>query len=375
MNLPANASGDKHEGWMQSSTCRAVDEAGRTAGRAYGLAESISRTLAGLLGRQARQKFGGADATGRATLDGLARAFAIDRLAELGDNLVDSSSWDEWLAGVVVPPPAEDLPDYARNLEIDLEPSEPSIDAYLQVETRDEGTKIIHIRIQKWYQPDLDQHLFEVSRKFERKHGKMPMVGVFLMWPPAEGPGMTGRFEERDATGKVTRSFTYMIHRAWEMTAEEVTQGVGTMMLAPLTKGARERMPEVVRLIKEGLERNRADAMTREVAWTAAYWSMGLTCDLDEAHRALGDVLTLIQGAEHYRNAKGHAFLEAYSSAQQEGRRQAARDLILRQATRRFGPHADADAVVASIAEADDLEALAERVLTAPDWPSLLAKS
>ena len=45
---------------MQSSTCRAVDEAGRTAGREYGLAESISRTLAWLLSRQARQKFGGA---------------------------------------------------------------------------------------------------------------------------------------------------------------------------------------------------------------------------------------------------------------------------------------------------------------------------
>ncbi len=119
------------------------------------------------------------------------------------------SSWNEWLAGVVVPPPADGLPAYTKNLEIDLEPSGPSIDTYLEVELVDEGSTIVHIRIQKWYQPDLDQHLFETSRKIERKHGKMPMVAVFLMWPPAEGPGMTGRFEERDATGKVTRVFTY----------------------------------------------------------------------------------------------------------------------------------------------------------------------
>ena len=235
------------------------------------------------------------------------------------------------------------------------------------------GKTIVHIRIQKWYQPDLDRHLFEESRKIERKYGKMPMVAVFLMWPPAEGPGMTGRFEERDATGKVTHIFTYTIRRAWEMTAEEVTQSPGTMLLAPLTKGARERMPEVVRMIKKGLERNRADAKTREMVWLAVYWNMGFICDLDEAHRVLGDVLPLIHSSEHYLNAKGHAFLEAYSSAQQEGRRQAGRDLVLRQATRRFGPDANAAATIASIAEPDDLDALTAR-LTAADWPSLLAR-
>jgi hypothetical protein len=331
--------------------------------------------MAGLLSRQARQKFGGADKTGRATLDGLARAFAVDRLGELGDRLLTSSSWNEWLAGVVVPPPAGDLPSYAKNLDIDLEPSGESIDTYMRVGLRAGGTMIVHIRIQKWYQPDLDRHLFEASRKIERKHGQMPMVAVFLMWPPAEGPGMTGRFEERDAAGKVTRSFTYTIHRAWEMTAEEVTQSPGTMMLAPLTKGARERMPEIVRMIKQGLERNRADAKTREMVWVAAYWGMGLVCDLDEAHRALGNVLPQIQRAKHYLGAKGQAFLEAYSSAQEEGRRQAGRDLVLRQATRRFGQDADGAAAIASITEPDDLDALAQRVLTAADWRSLLARS
>ncbi len=375
MNAPANSSGGAHEGWMQSSTCRAVDEAGRTAGREYGLAESISRTSAWLLSRQARQKFGEADAAGRATLDGLARAFATDQLGKLADRLVDSSSWNEWLADVVVPPPAEDRPEYTKDLEIDLESSGPSIDVHMKVESPSEGTRFAHIRIQKWYQPDLDRHLFEESRKFERKHGMMPIVGVFLMWPPAEGPGMTGQFEERDATGKVTRVFTYMIRKAWEMTAEEVTRSPSTMLLAPLTMGARERMPEIVRMIESGLDRNQADAKTREMVWIAVYWAMGLICDLDESHRALGHVLRQIERAKHYKGAKGQAFLEAYSSAQQEGRRQAGRDLVLRQATRRFGPNADAAAAIASIEEPGDLEALAQRVLSAADWPSLLARS
>jgi hypothetical protein len=328
-----------------------------------------------LLSRQARQRFGEPGANDRAMLDGLARAFATERLGELADRLVDASSWDEWLAGVVVPPPAEDLPAYTRNLDINLEPSGPSIDCYLDVKWKTGEAGIVHIRIQKWYQPDLDRHLFEASRKIERKHGKMPIVAVFLMWPPAEGPGMTGRFEERDARGKVRRVFTYTIRRAWELTAEEVTEGPGTMMLAPLTHGARERMPEIVRMIEDGLRRSRADARTREMAWVAVYWNMGLICDLDEAHRALGDVLSFIQGSKPYLDAKGQAFLEAYSSAQQEGRLQAGRDLVLRQATRRFGLDPDAAAAITSIVEPTDLDELAQRVLTADDWTSLLAKS
>jgi hypothetical protein len=203
----------------------------------------------------------------------------------------------------------------------------------------------------------------------------MPTVCVFLMRPAAEGPGVTGRFEERDATGKVTCVFTYKIRRAWEMAPEEVTESPGTMMLAPLTRGARERMPEIVQMVRDGLQRNRACPQTREKAWAAVYWSMGFTCDLEEAHRALGDVLPLIQSTSDYRYAKGHAFFEAYSASQQQGRLQAGRDLVLRQANRRFGPYPNSAATIASIAEPGELETLAQRVLTVADWLSLLAGS
>jgi hypothetical protein len=200
------------------------------------------------------------------------------------------------------------------------------------------------------------------------------MVLVFLLWPPAEGPGMTGRFEERDARGKVQRVFTYTLRRAWELTPEEVTHSPGTMLLAPLTKGARQRMPEIVQMVKKGLDRSRADARTRDLVWGAVYWSMGLICDLDEAHRALGDMLPLIYQSRAYLSAKGHAFLDAYSEAQREGPPAAARALVLRQATRRFGEFPGAAATLAAIPALEDLEGLAQRVLTAADWSSLLAK-
>src|SRR5262249_11950726 len=120
MTINTTSPDKPHEGWMQSSTCRAVDAAGKAEGRAYGLAESKSRTLARVLNRQAKQKFVAADQAGRATLDGLAEAFASDQLEELGERLVDAPGWAEWLAGVVVAPPAPGMPEYTKNLEIDF---------------------------------------------------------------------------------------------------------------------------------------------------------------------------------------------------------------------------------------------------------------
>jgi hypothetical protein len=362
-----------HEGWMQSSTCRAVDAAGRAAGREYGLAESMSRTLTRLLSRQAKQKFGSADAAGNATLNALAQAFAFDRLEELGGDLVGATTWTEWLAGVTAPPPAPDLPDYTKDVQIDFEQSGPSIDTYMKAGMLGGGEAIIHLRIQKWYQPDLDRHLYEESKKLERKHGKMPMVLVFLLWPPADGPGTTGRFETVDAKGK-KQVFTYAIRKAWEMAPEEVMHGPGTMLLAPLTKDSRRRMPEIMQMVKQGLARCKADVTTQEGVWDAIYWSMGLICDLDEAHRALGDLLPVVQRGHHYRACIGQAFLDAYSAAQSEGPTAAARALVLRQATCRFGELPDAADRLAAIPTVQELEELTHRVLRAADWPSFFAK-
>lgn len=375
MSAPATSSDKENTGWNLSSTCRAVEAAGMSEGRAYGLAEAQSRTLARLLKVQAKQRFGDLGPGPRATINGLAQAFACGRLEELAERLVTASTWSEWLADVVVPPPAPGMPDYTKDLEIDFEPSGPSINTYMKVSMVDGSEAVVHLRFQKSYQPDLDRHLFEEAKKLERRYGKEVIVCVFLMWPPAEGPSTTGKYEERDAAGQVKRVFTYTLKRAWDLTPEEVTKQVGTMLLAPLTKGARERMSEIMQMVKEGLDGSSVTARMRDAVWGSVYWSMGLICDLEEAHQALGDILPLIQQSHYYLTAKGQFFVEAYSAAQSEGPLLACRTLILRQATRRFGPLPEAADTLAAIKSMEELEALAQRVLTAPDWLSLLAKA
>ena len=365
----------KHEGWRQSSTCRAVENAGKAAGREYGLTEAKASTLARLLNAQAKQKFGGPHASGRATLDGLAEAFAGEQLEGLADRLLGADSWASWLEGVVVPAKAPGLPEYTKDLEFDFEKSGPSIDTHAKARMAGGKDAIIHLRIQKWYQPNLDAHLFEESLKVERKFGTMPMVAVCLLWPPAEGPGMTGRYEERDAKNKVKRVFTYTIRRAWEMDPEEATKSVGTMLLAPLTKDSRRRMPEIVQMIKNGLDRNQANAETRDNVWDAVYWSMGLICEARRITQCLGRHAadhpqfpplplrqrTLLCGSIHRRPTRGRAFDDRPR-------------LVRRQATQRFGPSPAAEATITAMTSLEELERLSSRVLTAADWEAMMAK-
>jgi hypothetical protein len=127
-------------------------------------------------------------------------------------------------------------------------------------------------------------------------------------------------------------------------------------------------------MVKEGMERRRPDATTKQMIWEAVYWSMGLVCDLEESHRALDDVLPIIETSRNYLAAKGQAFLHAFSEAQRDVPLQTARALVLRQATCRFGQRPGAAEELAAVTVMDDLEALARRVVATADWSSLLAK-
>ncbi|MFO0951364.1 MAG: DUF4351 domain-containing protein [Isosphaeraceae bacterium] len=65
-----------------------------------------------------------------------------------------------------------------------------------------------------------------------------------------------------------------------------------------------------------------------------------------------------------------------YQRVLNEGRAEEGRKIILRQATRRFGPPSEPTrARLEAVSDLDRLEALADRVLTAVDWDDLFAEA
>ncbi len=161
------------------------------------------------------------------------------------------------------------------------------------------------------------------------------------------------------------------------MTAEEVTPEPGDHDDGPADEGgpradARDRPADR----RQGLDRTSGRRRDAREGLGRRYWRWGSSATWTRPTAPWATCCLAIQGSKDYLAAKGQAFLEAYSPAQQEGRRQAARDLIVRQATRRFGADAEAAAVIAAIVGAERLRRLTDlRVLTAPDWASLAARA
>lgn len=360
-------------GWQLSTTVQACQNAGRIPGREYGLAESRAATLARLLRRQARQRFQQEDPAANALLDSLVQGFAGDLLEDLGERLLTAGNSSTWLAGVVAPPPAPGFPDYARDLEFDIEPEPSSIDSLMRGEIKGGKEMIFLIRMQKWYEPDFDRLQFQEALRLEGLHGIRPQVLVVLLWPSADGPGITGRYLGTDHSGKKT-TFTYTVRRTWEMLPEEALVAPSTMMFATLARGAKKRMPEILDRIDKGIS-DHPDKRLREAVWVTTYWAMGMVCTLEEAHAALGDRLAIIQAIKDYRTAQGNCFLSGHEEGMKDGPLLAARALLLRQGRIRFGSDSDQEAKLTAIDQMPVLEGMVRQILTAPDWATLLASA
>ncbi len=361
---------DTSYGWRQSSTCRAIEDEGKSAGQAFGLGESGATTLVRVLTHLGRQKFGREDAVIKAKLEALEAGHALAELTTLGERLTTAPDWPSWLGEVVAPTPPI-YPDFAKNLEIDFEMCAPSIDTYHRANSPDDEFTF-HIRMQKWYQPELDKMMFEEQLKLKRRHNRRVETLVILMWPSADGPEITGQYVGPDESGAV-QSFKYILKKAWEMEPEDTYAGISTMMLTPLTRGAKERMPELFANMRQLVKKQKVKAETLNVFWTCIYWTMGIVLEKDRVEAIMADLMPGVRTSKDYRSSLGHAFEEAYGKATTEGPAIALRELIARVGTVRFGSESQVASRLEAIDSADELEAKAKRLTTAMNWEEMLA--
>jgi hypothetical protein len=70
---------------------------------------------------------------------------------------------------------------------------------------------------------------------------------ILLLRPTADGPDLTGMYEQRDRQGVVYDWFRYNVVRIWERPVEEVlAAGLPVLPLAPVSKVETEQIPGVL---------------------------------------------------------------------------------------------------------------------------------
>jgi hypothetical protein len=151
--------------------------------------------------------------------------------------------------------------------------------------------------------------------------------------------------------------------RVWEKPLGEVLEGgIGTLPLAPLTAGAQESLPAVIRRMQERRDRELTSAEAAK-SWVATYVLMGLRYPRELTAQ-------LLQGVRAMKESVTYQAIIAEGEARSVHAMQKA---LLSLGQRQFGaPNASTRTALAAITDPVRLQEILERVLDVSNWAELL---
>lgn len=284
-------------------------------------------------------------------------------------HLVEARPLD-WLALAGLP---ADGP--VRVVDADLSAVTSAADKLLQVAAS--GTRpafLAHIEFQSSPDPHQDRRIAAYNALARWRH-RLPVYSVvFLLRPQARSRGATGRSHDMAGgpDGTYGVDFRYRVVRVWEVPPDVfLAGGLGTLPLAPIGAVDLAGVANVVRRVDRRLTAELPPAEAQDFR-TATLLLLGL-------RHSRQVVRQLMKGLG---NMKGNSFCEilldegraeGFKKGRAEGRAEAAREIVLRLGTRRFGPPDDqARAALAAVTDLRRLQRLTDRVLDAGGWDELL---
>jgi predicted transposase YdaD len=243
---------------------------------------------------------------------------------------------------------------------------------------------LAHLELQSSYDRLLPIRLLQYHGLLLRKHELPVESTVVLLRQQADGPALTGRYEQRGPRGRVTVAFAYEVVRVWQRPVQELlTGGLGLVPLAPLADLGSVPLPEVLAQMDERIEEDVPPTAVGEF-WANARILMGLRYDRDVVDqvfrrvREMRESVTYQEILEEGREegieiGRRQGLAAGLEEGREEGRLDGERRILLRLATSRFGePSADVRAHIDRISDLGELERLGLRVLTATSWDDLL---
>lgn len=245
-------------------------------------------------------------------------------------------------------------------VDADLSTITAAADRVIRVTRPDES--INHLEFQAHYDTHQDErvHWYHVALRYEM--GVPVRSAVFLLRRAADGPAIRGEVFEEDGEHRLI--FRYRVIRLWQIAVEEVLSGgLGVLPLALLANLADAEPAEVIQRMEERIVQEAPPQRAREL-WTATYVLMGLRYPKETTDVLLRGVMQMKESVTY------QAILEEGRS---EGKATAARTLILRLGSKRFGiPSEGVRNLLETTTSAERLQLWADRLLEAESWDELL---
>src|SRR5262249_36521805 len=126
---------------------------------------------------------------------------------------------------------------------------------------------------------------------------KVPVHSTILLFRPvADGPELTGLYEQTDRQGVAYDWFRYNVVRIWERPVGEVlAAGLPVLPLAPVSNVAAEKVSQVLLAISDRLARETTPEQAAEF-WNATTILMGLRYEKEQIYAIIEGVSTMLYG-------------------------------------------------------------------------------
>lgn len=288
---------------------------------------------------------------------------------------LDAPAWLTWLGLPLTGP--------VRSIESDVATVLAEVDKVLRVDGP--VPWLAHVELQTSYDPKLPMRMLQYHALLLNRHELPVQTTVILLRRQADGPEMSGLYEQLGPLGTRTVTFDYRVVRLWERPVEELLRGgIGLLPLAPLAAVSIEELPALLQTLNIRFTRE-ADAGTAEDLRSVTSLLLGLRYDREQI-RELVRRMSWIKESSVYQVALEEGLARGHSvglsegrsvgltEGRAEGRAVEARRLLLSLGMSRLGaPSDETRRTVDGISDIEELERLLAGLFTATAWQELLA--
>jgi predicted transposase YdaD len=231
---------------------------------------------------------------------------------------------------------------------------------------------LLHLEMQASRDRDLASRILRYNVLLDYRH-RLPVLSVVvLLRAEADGPDLQGIVRRQLPEGNSYLEFRYQVVRIWQHAVEEILAGgLGTLPLAPLSRGAAEDLPGVFQQLARRLDKE-ATADERDTLWLATYLLMGLRYPLDRTLQLFRGVQAMEESVT-YQAIIAEGRERGLAEGRAEGVLQGLKEGLIIQGRKHLGriDH-QTKAAIDAINDHDQLEKLVERLPEVSSWKELL---
>lgn len=230
---------------------------------------------------------------------------------------------------------------------------------------------ILHVEVQSSYQKALPQRVLRYNVMLSVRH-EVPVHSVIvLLFPDADGPALSGRYEQASPDGRCRIAFDYQVVRAWQEPLELLIAGLGTIPLAGLTVTSEDEAMALVERVEDEFKRH--PARDEGEIWTALLFLIGGHFQSKELVERILKRIQAMRDNVAYQVILEEGRKEGRQEGRQEGQINLAREMLLNLGADKFQPPSEEiQQRILSMNDLSRLSHLARRVLHTESWQELL---